>query len=62
MDFVKKIKTYWGYAILAILVAPIGGIISYFLLRKRDTEAAKLFLWVGISLALIGLLINGLIF
>ena len=59
MKAFEKIKEHWLYAFLSILLAPLGGILVYFLLRKKDNEAAKLFLWIGLILGLIGIIING---
>jgi glucose uptake protein GlcU len=61
MQILEKIKKYWLHSILSLLLSPIGGIIAYFLLRKKDNEAAWLFLYIGIIAAIVGFLINGLI-
>jgi len=36
----------------------IGGIISYFILRKDDPKRAKILLYLGIILGTIGIVIN----
>jgi len=58
-NILEKIKKYWYFAILSLLFAPIGSIITYFLLRKKDREAAILFLFIGLFFAVMGLAING---
>jgi cytochrome bd-type quinol oxidase subunit 1 len=39
----------------------IGGIISYFILRKENPSRAKLFLYLGIIFGIVGILLNILI-
>jgi len=60
-DYFSILKEYWYYGILAIIFPPIGAIVAYFLLKKNDRKAALFFLYIGIVLAIIGLLINGFI-
>ncbi len=47
--------------LLPIFLGLIGGIIAYFVLRQDDNKKAKNCLYLGIALAIIGLLLNILI-
>ena len=47
--------------LLPIFVGLIGGIIAYLVLRHDDPKKAKKCLYVGIALAIIGIVINILI-
>ena len=47
--------------LLPIFVGLIGGIIAYLILRHDDPKKAKKCLYVGIALAIIGIIINILI-
>ncbi len=47
--------------LLPIFLGLIGGIIAYFVLRQDDNKKAKNCLYLGIVLAIIGLLLNILI-
>ena len=44
--------------LLPIFLGLIGGIIAYFVLRQDDPKKAKNCLYLGIILAIIGILIN----
>jgi uncharacterized membrane protein YeaQ/YmgE (transglycosylase-associated protein family) len=48
--------------LLPILLGLIGGIIAFFVLRQDDPSKAKNCLYLGIVLAIIGLMFNILIF
>ncbi len=47
--------------LLPIFLGLIGGIIAYFVLRQDDPKKAKNCLYLGIVLAIIGIMINMLI-
>ena len=47
--------------LLPVFVGLIGGIIAYFILRRDDPKKAKKCLYLGIVLAIVGIIINILI-
>ena len=47
--------------LLPIFVGLIGGIIAYWILRRDDPKKAKKCLYLGIVLAMVGIIINILI-
>ena len=47
--------------LLPIFLGLIGGIIAYFVLRQNDPKKAKNCLYLGIVLAIIGIMINMLV-
>ncbi len=47
--------------LLPIFLGLIGGIIAYFVLRQDDPKKAKNCLYLGIVLAIIGIIINMLV-
>ena len=47
--------------LLPIFLGLIGGIIAYFILRQDDPKKAKNCLYLGIVLAIIGIMINMLV-
>jgi len=47
--------------LLPIFVGLIGGIIAYWILRRDDPKKAKKCLYLGIALAIVGIIINILI-
>ena len=53
----EKIRSNWWY-LLPILVGLIGGVIAYWVLRHDDPKKAKTCLYVGITLAIVGIIIN----
>lgn len=53
----EKTRSNWWY-LLPILVGLIGGVIAYWVLRHDDPNKAKLCLYVGIALAIVGIVIN----
>ncbi len=53
----KKIKSNWWF-LLPIVFGLIGGIIAYFILRNNDSKKAKNCLYLGIILAIIGIILN----
>ncbi len=53
-------RSNWWY-LLPIFFGLIGGIISYFILRHDDPNKARNCLYLGIALAIFGLLINFII-
>ena len=59
MEHVKSRSSMWY--LLPIFVGLIGGIIAYWILRHDDPKKAKKCLYVGIALAIIGIVINILI-
>jgi len=59
MEHVKSRSNMWY--LLPIFVGLIGGIIAYWILRHDDPKKAKKCLYVGITLAIIGIVINILI-
>ncbi len=56
----EKTKSNWWF-LLPIFLGLIGGIIAYFVLRQDDPKKAKNCLYLGIVLAIIGLMLNFLI-
>ena len=52
----KRRSNFWF--LLPIFLGLIGGIIAYFVLRQDDAKKAKNCLYLGIILAVIGLIIN----
>ncbi len=59
MEHVKSRSHMWY--LLPILVGLIGGIIAYWVLRHDDPKKAKKCLYIGIALAIVGIVINILI-
>jgi len=59
MEHVKSRSHMWY--LLPIFVGLIGGIIAYLVLRHDDPKKAKKCLYVGIALAIVGIVINILI-
>jgi uncharacterized membrane protein YeaQ/YmgE (transglycosylase-associated protein family) len=59
MEHVKS-RSYMWY-LLPIFVGLIGGIIAYWILRRDDPKKAKKCLYLGIVLAMVGIIINILI-
>ena len=55
----KRRSNFWF--LLPIFLGLIGGIIAYFVLRQDDPKKAKNCLWLGIILAIIGMLLNILV-
>ena len=53
----EKTRSNWWY-LLPILVGLIGGVIAYWVLRHDDPKKAKICLYVGIALAVVGIIIN----
>lgn len=47
--------------LLPVFVGLIGGIIAYLILRRDDSKKAKKCLYLGILLAIVGIVINILI-
>ena len=56
MEHVKSRSNVWY--LLPIFVGLIGGVIAYWVLRHDDPKKAKKCLYVGIALAIIGIVIN----
>jgi len=56
----KPRSNFWF--LLPIFLGLIGGIIAYFVLRQDDPKKAKNCLYLGIVLAIIGVMINILVF
>ena len=56
----ERRRSNWWF-LLPILGGLLGGIIAYFVLRQDDPSKAKNCLYLGIVLALIGLMLNVLI-
>ncbi len=56
----EKTRSNWWF-LLPIFVGLIGGIIAYFVLRQDDPNKAKNCLYLGIILAIIGMMLNVLI-
>ena len=52
----KPRSNFWF--LLPIFLGLIGGIIAYFVLRQDDPKKAKNCLYLGIVLAIIGIMIN----
>ena len=59
MEHVKSRSNTWY--LLPVFVGLIGGIIAYFILRRDDPKKAKKCLYLGIVLAIVGIVINILI-
>jgi len=59
MEHVKSRSHMWY--LLPIFVGLIGGIIAYWILRRDDPKKAKKCLYLGIGLAIVGIIINILI-
>ena len=53
----EKQRSNWWF-LLPILLGIIGGIIAYFVLRKDDPRKAKNCLYLGIILAIVGIVLN----
>ena len=53
----EKTRSNWWF-LLPIFVGLIGGIIAYFVLRQDDPNKAKNCLYLGIILAIIGIMLN----
>ena len=56
----ERRRSNWWF-LLPILGGLLGGIIAYFVLRQDDPSKAKNCLYLGIILALIGLMLNVLV-
>ena len=56
----ERRRSNWWF-LLPILGGLLGGIIAYFVLRQDDPSKAKNCLYLGIVLALIGLMLNVLV-
>jgi len=59
MEHIKSRSNMWY--LLPIFVGLIGGIIAYWILRHDDPKKAKNCLYIGIVLAIIGIVVNILI-
>ena len=59
MEHSKSRSNTWY--LLPILVGLIGGVVAYLVLRRDDPKKAKKCLYVGIILAIVGIIINILI-
>jgi uncharacterized membrane protein YeaQ/YmgE (transglycosylase-associated protein family) len=59
MEHVKSRSSMWY--LLPVFVGLIGGIIAYLVLRRDDPKKAKKCLYLGIVLAIVGIVINILI-
>jgi len=59
MEHIKSRSNMWY--LLPIFVGLIGGIITYWILRHDDPKKAKNCLYIGIVLAIIGIVVNILI-
>ena len=55
----RRRSNFWF--LLPIFLGLIGGIIAYFVLRQDDPNKAKNCLYLGIVLAIIGLMLNILV-
>lgn len=53
----EKQRSNWWY-LLPIFLGIIGGIIAYFVLRSDDPRKAKNCLYLGIILAIVGIILN----
>ena len=53
----EKPRSNWWY-MLPIFLGLIGGVIAYFVIRKDDPRKAKNCLFIGIGLAMIGIILN----
>lgn len=56
MEFGKPRSNAWY--LLPVFVGLIGGIIAYWVLRRDDPTKAKKCLYLGIVLAIVGIIIN----
>ncbi|MFB5612468.1 MAG: hypothetical protein ACE5RL_04115 [Nitrosarchaeum sp.] len=59
MEYGKPRSNIWY--LLPIFVGLIGGIIAYFVLRHDDPKKAKRCLYIGMVLAIVGIIVNILI-
>ena len=59
MGYVKSRSSMWY--LLPIFVGLIGGVIAYWILRHDDPKKAKKCVYIGIILAIVGIVINILI-
>lgn len=59
MEQIKSRSSTWY--LLPIFVGLVGGVIAYLVLRHDDPKKAKKCLYVGIALAMVGIVINILI-
>ena len=53
----EKPRSNWWY-MLPIFLGLIGGVIAYFVIRKDDPRKAKNCLYIGIALAIVGIIFN----
>jgi len=53
----ERARSNWWF-LLPIFLGIIGGIIAYFVLRNDDPRKAKNCLYLGIILAIIGIILN----
>ncbi|KAG2478543.1 MAG: hypothetical protein NPMRTH1_440004 [Nitrosopumilales archaeon] len=53
----ERERSNWWF-LLPIFLGLIGGVIAYFVLRHDDPKKAKNCLYLGITLAVIGIVIN----
>ena len=53
----ERSRSNWWF-LLPIFIGLIGGIIAYFVLRNDDPRKAKNCLYLGIILAIIGIVLN----
>lgn len=56
MDFGKSRSNAWY--LLPVFVGLIGGVVAYLVLRRDDPSKAKKCLYLGIILAIVGIIIN----
>ncbi|EGG42679.1 Hypothetical protein Nlim_0392 [Candidatus Nitrosarchaeum limnium SFB1] len=56
MEFGKSRSNAWY--LLPVFVGLIGGVIAYWVLRRDDPSKAKKCLYLGIILAIVGIIIN----
>jgi len=56
----EKTRSNWWF-LLPIFLGLIGGIIAFFMLRQDDPKKGKNCLYLGIVLAIIGLMLNILV-
>ena len=59
MEPVKPRSNMWY--LLPVLAGLIGGVIAYWVLRHDDPKKAKKCVYIGIALAIVGIVINMLI-
>ena len=59
MEHVKSRSHMWY--LLPIFVGLIGGVIAYWILRHDDPKKAKKCVYIGIVLAIVGIVINILV-